>query len=336
LKLSFEQIEQSVHGVAYCELIDETVVFHRFTKDLEAMYRKNEPQFNNKLLATAGVSLCFKTDSKNLFLKVNVNEGSSRTYFSHDIIVDGKRTGELCNFDVDDIKEQYIVQNYKLGEYEKRFELGDGEKEIKILFPALVASSVVSLEIDDGASFVPSEEKGTYLALGDSISQGYDALLPMNRYTNIIAEKLDLYEHNLAIGGEVFRPGLAENIKDINPDFITVAYGSNDWSSMSYEEVFENCSKFFERLTRNLPDKKIFVISPIWRKDIANESEFGPFSKVGEMLSEICSKHNNLKVVDGFDFVPHNGELFSDGYLHPNDDGFAYYASSFFEAYNKS
>ena len=71
--------------------------------------------------------------------------------------------------------------------------------------------------------------KKRILCFGDSISQGYDALYPSNQYTPQLAKLLDAEEYNKAIGGEIFRPELALARDDFEPEYITVAYGTNDW-----------------------------------------------------------------------------------------------------------
>lgn len=211
----------------------------------------------------------------------------------------------------------------------KFFNLGEGKKEVTVLFPALVSSSIKLLKLEDNSYFSPVAEKGKYLAIGDSISQGYDSTLPQNRYTSLLCEKLNLTEHNLAIGGEVFRPKLSETIKDNSDiELVTVAYGSNDWFLKTYDEAKDNCENFLTEISKNFSRKKVFVISPIWRNDSELKTAFGDFKNTAKMISEICNKFDNLIFINGFDFVPEDTRLFGDGSLHPNDKGFSYYAES--------
>lgn len=335
MKLTHEQIRQAARGTAYCENTDGKTVFHRFTEELEDAYRRTVPDFAHKLLATAGVSLNFYTDSENLVLSVETGPGSTRTYFSHDVFAGGVYIGSLKNFSDGDMTGDYSKKPFTLGVYEKNFALGAGEKEIKILFPALVSSSVIYIGLDDGASFTPSENRGHYLALGDSITQGYDCAYPRNRYTNRIAAEYNLCERNLAIGGDVFRPEAAEFIKESNVSFITVAYGSNDWNGLEWNKAVHNCKKYFEYLTRNMPDVPVYVISPVWRRDCERITAYGEFQRVEALLREICGGYDRLTFIGGFDFVPHDSAYFGDLVLHPNDRGFARYAKSLTEFLKK-
>ena len=61
-----------------------------------------------------------------------------------------------------------------------------------------------------------------------------------------IAEE-DAEEYNKAIGGDVFFPSLAATREDFEPDYITVAYGTNDWSKCPREALEENCKNFYNQ-----------------------------------------------------------------------------------------
>lgn len=66
------------------------------------------------------------------------------------------------------------------------------------------------------------------------------------------------------MGSDRFFPELAELRDDIQPDYIVVAHGTNDWRSNRTREWFqEKSKKFFYALQENYPNAKIFAISPI-------------------------------------------------------------------------
>ena len=118
------------------------------TQEQEALYKERNEYFypeNNfyiKALSTAGVKLVFKTDSKSLFVKVNISKGSTRAYFSYDVFVDGKMIGSLDNYSGMEIPQAYTTIDCPLGSFEKIFELGDGEKTVCIYFPWSVVSEI--------------------------------------------------------------------------------------------------------------------------------------------------------------------------------------------------
>lgn len=68
-----------------------------------------------------------------------------------------------------------------------------------------------------------------------------------------LADALGAEEVNKAIGGECFFPELAATKEDFQPEYITVAYGTNDWSRKLAEEFQTNCRAFcFKNLYKKL------------------------------------------------------------------------------------
>lgn len=116
--------------------------------------------------------------------------------------------------------------------------------------------------------------------------------------------------------------------EDFIPDYITVAYGTNDWFCCSREGAIHHCTGFLKAVSENYPDSKIFVITPLWRKDHKEEKQFGSIEGMAESIRNITSKLQNVKVIEGFDPVPHNEEFFGALRLHPNDEGFTRYFES--------
>ena len=72
MKLNLEQIRHICQGAVRVEACDTGVQLFRFTKEQEDYYRQTNMNFYKKALASAGMKLCFETDSRFLFLKVNV------------------------------------------------------------------------------------------------------------------------------------------------------------------------------------------------------------------------------------------------------------------------
>ena len=164
-----------------------------------------------------------------------------------------------------------------------------------------------------------------YLAYGDSITQGYDALRPSNRYAARLADFFGAEEINKANGGEIFVPPLAAMRVDFDPDYITVAYGTNDWSTTDGEAFYRDVKSFYSTLSDYYPDAKIFAITPIWRANFEEEKPFGKFCTVDEHIRAATAELPNVTVISGFDLVGHDIHLFADLRLHPRDEGFAEY-----------
>lgn len=325
MDLCVSQIRQITIGAVRVEETENAIHFHRFTKQQEALYKKRSDDFYRKAFATSGIRMRFRTNSKTLFLRTETTAGSSRSYFAFDLFVNGVKIDTLDNFSGIDIPREYSTLKLPLGEYAKEFDLGIGDKEVCIYFPWSVKATVKKLVVDDGAYIEPTKPSKKMLCFGDSITQGYDALYPSNKYITRLANMLDAEEYNKAIGGEIFFPELASTKEDFEPDYILVAYGTNDWKSCTREAFTHNCKEFLYNLSNNYRNSKIFVLTPIWRKEMDEITVFGKFESVAEIIQKHAAAYDNISVIHGFDFVPQNENLFADLRLHPNDKGFEHY-----------
>ncbi|MBQ7897980.1 MAG: SGNH/GDSL hydrolase family protein [Clostridia bacterium] len=329
MKLKLEQIEKITAGAIRVEEICGKINFFRFTKEEEELYKTTNADFVMKSLASSGVKLNFKTDSRKMFLKAFLTSGSSRKYFSFDLFVNGEFKDSLSNFSDADLSENYTVSAFDLGYFEKTFDLGEGEKKVTLYFPWSVKSEIEEISLDDNSVVIPIKNDKKILMYGDSITQGYDALHPSNKYATRLSKALGYDEYNKGIGAEVFFPPLSKLTQPFTPDLITVAYGTNDWSYIDKSTFDKNCKEFYENLSENYPRTPIVAITPIWRKEIITETRpFGDFKLVEEGIREAVKDLKNVTVIRGFDFVPKEEKYFADLRLHPNDEGFEHYFKS--------
>lgn len=325
MKLNFEQIQDISLGAVRAVETDNGICMYRFTEEQEVIYKQTDAGFYTKTFATAGIKLCFETDSRSLFMRVNVTRGSSREYFSFDVMVDDKMVGYIDNYSDVNLPQDYTTIQLADGEFSKSFSLGEGSKRVCIYLPWSVAVEIRELSLDDNAFVNPIKPNKKLLVFGDSITQGYDALRPSKRYAARLAEFLDAEEINKGIGGERFFPALARARDEFDPDYITVAYGTNDWNKTDEEDFKERCYAFYEALSRNYPNARIVAITPIWRKDFTKETKFGDFSKVKRDIENIVKNFENVICIDGYEFIPQDEQYFADLRLHPNDRGFDHY-----------
>ena len=333
MKLTFEQIKAIVCGAVRAEENDGIIRLYRFTEEQDRLYKTQRDEgLHMKTFASAGMKLSFRTNSESFFMKVKHTAGSSRTFFSYDVFVNGEKVGSIDNFSHADVPENYLEYAFDLSEVSKKIQLGKGEKTVKVYFPWSVTPEISEISLDDGAFVEAVKSDKKLLAFGDSITQGYDALNSSNRYMARLCDKLGADEYNKAIGAEVFFPALAELKDDICPDYITVAYGTNDWSKTSREEFEANAAAFYKSLRKQYPTSKIFAIAPIWRKDYKDYRPFGNFEDVYTIIKKIADILDNTYYISAFDFVPKDEKYYSDLRLHPNDEGFKHYADNLYEA----
>ena len=324
MKLNLDTICGITHGAVRIEEREDGFHFYRFTQEQEDFY-KNFPNHYPKTFATAGVKLSFRTDSPSLHLKITTKPASSRSFFALDVFVDGKFLDDIRNYEELELMRKYTLQDYTLGEYEKQFDLGAGEKDVTVYLPWNVETVLHEISLADGASIAPLHSGKKLLCFGDSITMGHDALHAPRRYTAQLANFLGYEEFNKGIGGERFCPKLAEMKDDFIPDIITVAYGTNDWRHHTLDVFKKTCQEFFVNLRNTYPDTPIYAISPIWRKIWMNEYDCGPFRKLPDIYREAAKNIDNMTVIDAFEFVPPQTDYFADLTLHPNGAGFDRY-----------
>ena len=328
MKLSFEQIKEIATGAVDSHIEDGMLHFRRFTPEQVELYRVSNESFYKKTFAHSGMKLLFKTDSKNLFMKFKTEYAGSRKFFSIDIFVNGKPIDYIDNFSDMEIPQMYATMDLPLGDFSRNIYLGDGEKTVCVYLPWSVKTMFEEISLDDNSFIEAIKPKKKLLVFGDSITQGYDALRPSNRYVTKIADLLCAEEYNKAIGGEKFFPELAELKDSFKPDYILVSYGSNDWFHRDVETFKVKCKGFFENLAKSYPNTKIFAVTPIWRKDMTEERIFGDFKMVDPLIRNAVKDIENISVISGFDFVPKDEKYFADLRLHPNDEGFRYQAEN--------
>ena len=325
MKLNLQTIQDITSGAVRVTQADDGFHFFRFTSRQEALYKTRNEGHYKRTFCTSGVQLAFQTNSEKLLLKVSVSPITTRRYFAFEVFVNGTRIGSINNFEGVELPRSYTTVTLPLGEFENEFTLGTGQKDVRIYFPWAVEAVLQEITLDDGAIVTPLKRKKKLLCFGDSITQGFDALYSSNKYISQLADALDAEEFNKAIGGEIFFPALAQEKDDFVPDYITVAYGTNDWSACTEETFRANCKAFFTNLVENYPETKIYAITPTWRKDHTLEKPFGAFEKVEQIVRSIAAEFENITVISGFDFVPHDENYFADLRLHPNDEGFKHY-----------
>jgi len=200
-----------------------------------------------------------------------------------------------------------------------------------VYIPNLAQLRIRNLILPTDAEACP--RKRNYLALGDSITQGYDALHPNQSYANLLADALDAHVLNQAIGGDVFCPENLDPALPFQPDLITVAYGTNDWGTCALRE--DTVRAYLDKLTGLYPGVPVFLLLPIWRSVEEEVREGISLQQGRELIARCAEKHDSIRVIDCSRFVPHLAQYFYDEVLHPNDMGFLYYAGALEQAIGK-
>ena len=313
--LNFEQIRSITTGAVSLEQEENGIRFYRFNREQRTLYQPRVRFLEEKMLSTAGIQFSFRTDSSTLYLRTTVSKGSASNHFSFDLFVNGQYMDSLDN-----------LSDSELGTYEKTFSLGDGEKTVCLYFPWSVAVVVEALSLEDGASLTPMIPTKKLLIYGDSITHGNTVRYTYNHYIPRLARAMDVQVRNKAIAGTTSFPELVRTESPYEPDYVLVAYGSNDWDR--HEEAFfvEKYREMLQLIGENYPKAQVFAISPIWRRDQeTRQRRMGPLSAIEKNILAIAKDLPNVTVIPGIDLVPHDLQYYADAGLHPNDAGYEFY-----------
>ena len=322
--LNFEQIKAITAGAVQFSQEVDGIHLRRYTPEQVELYEDRlMGHLYSKTFNSSGMKLQFKTNSRRVLLRLLVRSttGGNPGPFSVDVFVNGELYGYLDNFADAETEASE-------GRLNKEILLSGKENEIYIQFPYESMTVIQGVEIDDGAYIKPARPEKKLLVFGDSISMGCTVQRPSNHYTCRLAKALNAEEFNKAMGTERFFSPLAKAKDDFEPDYITVAYGTNDWDFLYREQFLKNCSKFMKNLHETYPNAKIFVITPLWRKNRDEKRDCGTFDELSAYIRKCAEEIPDIVVIDGYDLGPHEEIYFADGQLHPNDAGFDHYTKN--------
>lgn len=317
--LTLNDIKSITEGAVVIEESNVGFEFHRFTSFQRSVLDKAS-DFCIKATATSGVVLHCHCSGKEIKLKYKSAQGSSRTFIAFDCYIDN----QLVYHYFDDPKVYESDGEFSLS-------LPERECEVKIYFPNLNKIIVTEFSID-GTWKPIAQKRGKLLAYGDSITQGYDAIYPSGSYALLLARHFNLELVNRGIGGERFNAKVLKEEADFMPEMVTVAYGTNDWVYRSFPVLTKKAKDFLLRLSQLYTNIPVYCLLPIWRADEENGAKGGSLAEVREFLRKEAEQYPNFKVIQPI--FPQDVKLFSDGYLHPNDDGFKIMAQSIIEQIN--
>ena len=336
MKLTNDQIRSIICGaVDYIETEDYLQPC-RFSKEQLEYYTYSEA-FSTRAISAAGVAMAFETDSTTLSLQVEILP-SVRRYFAFEVFVNGQLLDCLDNYSEVGLPPQFYgdVDLPKMkGNFEKTFDLGEGVKQVRVTFPWSKGVRIQAVTLDDGSFVNPVKRKKTLLAFGDSITHGMDARRPSERYIAQLADFLEADEYNKAIAGDTYCPGLAACRENFTPDYISVAYGTNDWKAKSPQRLIDHSRLFYEELSKHYPGVPVFVLTPLWRADRDECNEFGSFDDVEKIIRENAAAFPQIHVIRGYDLIPHDTSLFVEARLHPTTEGFTHYGKNLIEEIRK-
>lgn len=134
------------------------------------------------------------------------------------------------------------------------------------------------------------------VVMGDSITEGleeYDILNASSVVAEIGVELVDL-------GDQV------KKVKELNPQFIFLAYGMNDIAATNGDtQLFvKQYTELIDDVQKKLPDTKIFVnsIFPVQEQEIEENALYAHLSEYNDALQQLCDKRQ-IAYIDNTDLA---------------------------------
>ena len=257
--------------------------------------------------APSSVCLAFKTAATKISLDYKIT-GKSRPWALFDLKCDG-----------------VLVDSVALEEDDGRVEFslsGDEDSEYRIYLPHLVIVYVRNI-IADAPLLPTSDREYTWLALGDSITQGMNAKHPTSAYPSVVSEYLGCDVINAGVGGAIFDSEHLDYL-GIEPKLITIAFGTNDWG-IPADKLEAEILKYIDKLISLYKCRNIYAIIPIWRSDEGKVKAEMTFSAHRALVQKTLQRYPFIRFIDGYKIVPRLREFYGEDKeprVHPTDEGF--------------
>lgn len=318
-----EELKRYISGAVYFEE-KSGLVPYRFTK--EKLDSIDDEYIKRRFDTATGITIDFLSDTEELKFKYTILSpcvDSLYNSYYFDVYVDNTMVLHQGERDIPQNTKRTICISLK-----------KGYKRITIYLPSSCLVEISEFTVSSGSKVEKVKYEKDVMFFGDSITHAAYLEFSSMSYVNVLSRKLNYNFVNQAIGGDIFNKKHLAFLPDFKPDTVFVAYGTNNW-------MFENSSapelieEYFAELKKLYNEAQVYSILPIWRGDTDAHPEFEySFSEIRKMIENTASKYG-VSVLDGLNFIPQHELLMVDGYLHPNESGFMFYADSLQKALEK-
>lgn len=249
--------------------------------------------------------------------------------------------GSFTNFASPDLRElaREVTVTFATG-----LERSQGVREITLWLPTISTCAVSGVSVAEGSAVQPAEApEPRWLAIGDSLTQGFSVQSPTQTWVHRLVRRWDLPAWNLGVGGIKIEPeAFAWALGLKRWDLVTIALGSNhSWHPAEAAVAADRAAEMAE-LALAGGHRRIAWLLPPWKpcEEGKGPQDFHgvPLTRetgervrqVRDALRERLAQYApSLEVVDGLGIRDYR--YYPDG-LHPFAAGFAYYADQVDEA----
>lgn len=295
MKLTNQELEKIYFGAyEFHETEDGYLQAFQYSREQIAYFKKAFDFWYDRCTASTSKTLEFVTEAEEISFDYKILWKGSEDSF------------ELA------VNERIIDIRYVHGMDEEgtlTFKLPAGIKKVTVYLPA--DATVVIRNFETDAPVTPAKKGTKVLWLGDSITQGFGPLRSACTYVSVANRILNYDIINQGIGGYVYDKNSIMEMPDYKPEKIIVALGTNQFGCETMKDVEE----FYEQLMKVYGDTPVLSVSPLWRGDVPNSED--TLTRFCENVKKIAGSYKNVRVVDGFELVPHLSEYYLDK-LHPN------------------
>jgi lysophospholipase L1-like esterase len=207
-----------------------------------------------------------------------------------------------------------------------------------VIWPYGTQMIFTALQLEGGhqrlLSPAPTRPSRLYVAYGDSITQGYYASAgTTHTYPDQVARKKGWSVVNMGFGGETTVSSDGTAVGLLNGSIVSVAIGANDWGTSKPLATFvSDYNALLDAIRALQLSVPLYSLTPIWTGVENSPNAQGLYMRdyrqaITQIVQQRVATDPNLHLIDGLPLVPNQLRFFVDG-VHPNDAGFALYATN--------
>lgn len=314
--------------------VGETVRPERFPSDIGRLLLGRIGPLAN-LRSASGCYLSFATDSPRLIVELDRLRHHQPTPVGMDCEV-AQADGSWLVSSSPDLREYD-------GQIDVAFatgcERGGPRRRVRLHLPLISTAVVAGLRLTDGAQIEATPMPAAqWLAIGDSITQGFSVQQPTQHWLHRLGTARDRPVWNLGLGGltidaAVFRWALEAH----HWPLVTIGLGANHaWDPRQMDQVIPMAEELAQLVSAGGHSRVLWLLPP-WRPC---EEGLGPpdfagvpldraagerLGRVRDELRQLLADYPAIEVIA--DPLSHDARLYPDG-LHPSAWGFAQLAAA--------